>query len=63
MTVASHIGLDIASAANRFPGRIQDMSKERVPSSLVLSSTMHLILEAANRRHTRGRRILLAPTF
>jgi hypothetical protein len=63
MTLASQIGLDIASAANRFPGKFQDMSKERVPSRLASSSTMHLILEAATRRQDRGRQTLLAPTF
>jgi hypothetical protein len=63
MAIASRIGLDIASAANRFPGKVQDMSKERVPASLASSSTMHLILEAATRRQFRGRRTLIAPTF
>jgi hypothetical protein len=63
MAVASRIGLDIASAANRFLGKIQDMSKERVPASLASSGTMHLMLEAATRRQNCGRRILLAPTF
>jgi hypothetical protein len=63
MGVAPHIGLDIASVANRFPGRVQDMSKARVPASLASSSTMHLILEAATRRQSRGRRTLPAPTF
>jgi hypothetical protein len=63
MAIASRIGLDIASAANRFPGKFQDMSKERVPASLASSSTMHLILEAATRRQFRGRRTLIAPTF
>jgi len=55
MAVASRIGLDIASAANRYPGRVHDMSKERVPSNLASSSTMHLILEAATRRQNHGR--------
>jgi len=63
MAVASRIGLEIASAANRYPGRVQDMSKERVPSKLASSSTMHLILEAATRRQNHGRRKLIAPIF
>lgn len=63
MTVAWHIGLDISFAANRFPGNIKDMSKERVPSGLAPSNIMHLILRAATARQTHGRRILVAPSF
>jgi hypothetical protein len=62
VAAAQRIGSDIASAANRWPGRVQAMSNEGVTTGLIQSSVASLILEVATRRQADGRRALLAPT-
>jgi hypothetical protein len=63
MAAASRIALDIANAANRRPGCVQDISKQKAPLDLALSITASLILDAAVKRQAPGSETLPAPTL
>lgn len=58
---ASRISSDLALAANRFPGRVEEMSQEKPTSRLTMTPLMLMINEAATSRQTHGRRELQAP--
>lgn len=59
LSFASRISLDIANAANRFTGRVEDMSKDFQAKPMV--STAKFILEAAKDRQQTGRWTMTAP--
>ena len=59
---ASRITPDIASAVNRYPGSVEDMSLATMPNKLWVHYGAALIIEAAIQRQGR-RRVLPAPSF